>query len=198
MQAALKPWHVHRTALHQDCYLLGYNGSHSYKYYRRFDRRSVNMCNVMQPYVSDGGSPRSQLRISGAFVKRSIKVTWNPDVQKEKSIVKWFVRHLHTAMSHILCHLDSGRVFRTSFVKIHFNNISIRLILVYYLHLFLPRLCMRFLSLPHVLCTSFFVSFVAIILLASCEEWNMVKSARIIKNQTTKMCGNCRCSCTHS
>lgn len=116
-----------------------------------------------------------------------------PDVLQQKSIVKWLVLHLFTATTHILCHLDPGRVFRTSFFWIHFNIISITR-LVFSLHLFLPRLRMRYLSLLHVLCTSFFISFFTLTLSASCEEWIMVKSARIIKNQAMKMCAKCRCS----
>jgi hypothetical protein len=167
--------------MYQHCNILGCNAAHSRKYYGRFDRRSVNMCKVTRSHVPEDGSLRSQLRISFVFVKRSISHL-KPDVLQQKSIFKWLVRHLYATATHILCHLDPGRVFRNSFCKIHFNIVS-TIRLVFSLHLFLPRLCMRYLSLPHVPCTSFFISFVAITLSAFCEEWSVVKSARIVKTK---------------
>jgi len=61
--------HMQRTALYQDCYLLGCNAAHSLNIYRRFDRRSVNMCMVTRSHFPEDGSLRSQLRIYFVFVK---------------------------------------------------------------------------------------------------------------------------------
>ena len=179
----LRPWHtcIELHCMYQHCNILGCNAAHSCKYYRRFDRMSVNVCKMTRSHVPEHGSLRSQLRISFVFLKRSIKVTWNPEVQQEESIVKWLSRHLYTATTHILCHLDPGRVFRTAFFKTHFIIISLSL--VFPLHLFLPRLCMRYLSFPHVLCASLFIPFFAIILLASCEDRSMVKSRLSLKTK---------------
>ena len=66
--------HMHRTALYQDCYLLGCNAAHSLNIYRRFDRRPVSMCMVTRSHVPEDCSLRSQLRIHFVFVKKSVQI----------------------------------------------------------------------------------------------------------------------------